>query len=217
MEEGEEKRGEVGIPAEYVEIAVVEELEEYKENIRKGIDGKEEEKDDKEKDEDRKEEEKRGDDKEEGGEEKPRDEGKSQEEEDKGEDEEENKDDVEEEEQTIYTSGWSSPLGNLAEQMFRNQEEMERAVDQTERLEENNNQASKKVEKMVKVEKKVRVEKKKVSMQQVIRAFSAVRNLKKIFRCANRTLSFSNPLCSIGGSSEELNCLHGIRFLSMTW
>ena len=27
----------------------------------------------------------------------------------------------------------------------------------------------------------------------------------------------NNPLFSIDGSTEELNCLHGIRFLSMTW
>ena len=75
------------------------------------------------------------------------------------------------EKQKVYKSGWSSPLGNLAEQMFRNQEEMERAVDQTEIL----------VEKMENKDKeKEKVE--KLSMQQVVRAFSAVRNLKKIFR-----------------------------------
>ena len=66
-------------------------------------------------------------------------------------------------------SGWRSPLGELAEQMFRNEEEMERAVDQTDSLKESNKTSKK-------------VEKKKVSMQQLVRAFSAVRNLKKIFR-----------------------------------
>ena len=66
-------------------------------------------------------------------------------------------------------SGWKSPLGELAEQMFRNEEEMERAVDQTDSLKESDKTSKK-------------VEKKKVSMQQLVRAFSAVRNLKKIFR-----------------------------------
>ena len=66
-------------------------------------------------------------------------------------------------------SGWRSPLGELAEQMFRNEEEMERAVDQTDSLKESNKTSK-------------NVEKKKVSMQQLVRAFSAVRNLKKIFR-----------------------------------
>ena len=84
-----------------------------------------------------------------------------------------NENDVEKEERKVYTSGWSSPLGDLAEQMFRNQEEMELAVDQTERLEKKSKEASEKVEKK---------EKKVVSMQQVVRAFSAIRNLKKICR-----------------------------------
>ena len=66
-------------------------------------------------------------------------------------------------------SGWRSPLGELAEQMFRNEEEMERAVDQTDSLKESDKTSK-------------NVEKKKVSMQQLVRAFSAVRNLKKIFR-----------------------------------
>ena len=66
-------------------------------------------------------------------------------------------------------SGWRSPLRQLAEQMFRNEEEMERAVDQTDSLKESDKTSK-------------NVEKKKVSMQQLVRAFSAVRNLKKIFR-----------------------------------
>ena len=163
---------------------------ESREDIRKMVDGKEEDKEDKEEDVVGKAEEECGEEKEEdnevkggGGEtpreeEKPKEEENIEEEEEKSqeeEDEEGNKDDQEKEEQRkVYKSGWSSPLGNLAEQMFRNQEEMERAVDQTERFEENNNQASKKVN--------VKKEKKAVSMQQVVRAFSAVRNLKKIFR-----------------------------------
>ena len=87
--------------------------------------------------------------------------------------EEEVEENVEEEEEgKVYKSGWSSPLGDLADLMLKNQEEMERAVDQRERklVEEESKQASNKKEK------------EKVSMQQVIRAFSAVRNLKKIFR-----------------------------------
>lgn len=141
------------------------ELEKHEGGVIKEID----ECEDKNEEEDERED----DDKEKGGKEsgiKEEDKGK----EDKGKEEEGNEDDVEEEKEDedegkVYKSGWSSPLGDLAHLMLKNQEEMERAVDRTEmRL----------VEEKSKQEKK----KEKVSMQQVIRAFSAVRNLKKIFR-----------------------------------
>ena len=69
-------------------------------------------------------------------------------------------------------SGWTSPHAHL-EQMFKNQEELERAVDQTSKATEESSKA--------KAKKTVRADK-EVTMQQVIRAFSAVRNLKKICR-----------------------------------
>ena len=78
---------------------------------------------------------------------------------------------VEKEQQESWkASGWSSPLGSLAEQLFANQEEVERVLagkeEQTNTLEG-------------KLEKKTA---KQISLQQVIRAFSATRNLEKIFR-----------------------------------
>ena len=73
-------------------------------------------------------------------------------------------------------SGWTSPHAHL-EQMFKNQEELERAVDQTSKATEDSSK------------KAVRADK-KVTMQQVIRAFSAVRNLKKICRSKSIILCF---------------------------
>ena len=141
---------------------------ESREEIRNMVDKKVAKKEDNEKDDVRKEEE-------ECGAEKKEDCVETIEEEKSREEEEKTQgggnDNIVTEKQKVYKSGWSSPLGNLAEQMFKNQEEMERAVDQTERL----------VEKMENKETEKKKEK-KVSMQQVVRAFSAVRNLKKIFR-----------------------------------
>ena len=76
-------------------------------------------------------------------------------------------------------SGWTSPHAHL-EQMFKNQEELERAIDQTSKATE---ESSKKAKKTVRADKKV-------TMQQVIRAFSAVRNLKKICRSKSIILCF---------------------------
>ena len=76
-------------------------------------------------------------------------------------------------------SGWTSPHAHL-EQMFKNQEQLERAVDQTSKATE---ESSTKAKKTV-------WEDKKVTMQQVIRAFSAVRNLKKICRLKSKILCF---------------------------
>lgn len=76
-------------------------------------------------------------------------------------------------------SGWTSPHAHL-EQMFKNQEELERAVDQTSAAAE---------EPSTKAKKTVRADK-EVTMQQVIRAFSAVRNLKKICRLKSKILCF---------------------------
>ena len=78
---------------------------------------------------------------------------------------------VEKEQQESWkASGWSSPLGSLAEQLFANQEEVERVLAGKE--EETNTLEGK-------LEKKTA---KQISLQQVIRAFSATRNLEKIFR-----------------------------------
>ena len=76
-------------------------------------------------------------------------------------------------------SGWTSPHAHL-EQMFKNQEELERAVDQTSKA---TVEPSKKAKKTVRADNKV-------TMQQVIRAFSAVRNLKKICRLKSKILCF---------------------------
>ena len=76
-------------------------------------------------------------------------------------------------------SGWASPHAHL-EQMFKNQEELERAVDQTSKA---TVEPSKKAKKTVRADNKV-------TMQQVIRAFSAVRNLKKICRLKSKILCF---------------------------
>ena len=83
------------------------------------------------------------------------------------------------EEERPSKSGWTSPHAHL-EQMFKNQEELERAIDQTSKATE---ESSKKAKKTVRADKKV-------TMQQVIRAFSAVRNLKKICRLKSKILCF---------------------------
>ena len=80
-------------------------------------------------------------------------------------------------------SGWTSPHAHL-EQMFKNQEELERAVDQTSKATEESSKA--------KAKKTVRADK-EVTMQQVIRAFSAVRNLKKICRLKSKIAHLSRP------------------------
>ena len=89
-------------------------------------------------------------------------------------------------------SGWGdSRLGGI-ESIIANQDSLEKTIEE-----------EKKIENVIEENLKIKSAKKEISLVTVIRAFSIIRNLKKIFCVAD--------------SSEELSCLHGIRFLSMTW
>ena len=90
----------------------------------------------------------------------------------------------------IQKTSWPNRLGTMAE-IFANEESLERCI-------ENENLDQTQEMQVIKMPRT-----KTLSFQNCVKAFSALRNLKKI--------------CNITDSNEELSCLHGIRFLSMTW
>ena len=90
----------------------------------------------------------------------------------------------------VKTSGWPTRLGGIAE-IFANEESLEKCIEKESVQEISVSPAMKKPIRQ------------RLNLSKCIKAFSAIRNMKKIF--------------SITDSNAELSCLHGIRFISMTW